>query len=72
MGQAAYEATFLKSGDQAVDPGFGFQLERCFHLVERRRHPMLLQVLVDEKKQLVLFFGQHGFRLPTAPKRGHI
>jgi hypothetical protein len=35
MGQPAYEAALFQSGDQAVDAGLGFQLERCLHFVER-------------------------------------
>ena len=60
----AQEATLFQGGDQAVDAGFGFQVQRLFHLIEGRRNAGFAHPLVNEHQQLVLFAGQHAVFLP--------
>jgi hypothetical protein len=60
VGQPANEAALLERRDQAVDPGFGTQIERLLHLVEGRRHAGLLQPLMNKAEQLVLLARQHS------------
>jgi hypothetical protein len=57
--QTADEAAFLQRRDQPVDAGFGAQIERILHLIERRRNAILLHALMDEHEQIALLFGQH-------------
>ena len=52
--QAPHEAALLECGDQAVDAGFRFEVQRFLHLVEGGRHARLLQALMDEHEQLFL------------------
>ena len=49
--QAADEAALLQRRDQAVNAGFGAQVERILHLVERRRHARLLEALMDKAQE---------------------
>jgi hypothetical protein len=53
-----------------MDAGLRTQVERVLHLVEGRRHPGLLQALVDEAQQFELLAGQHRRvpRLRWSPK----
>src|SRR6516164_6685903 len=70
IGETADEAAFLQRRDQAVDPGFGTQVERVLHLVEGGRHAGLFEALVDEAQQFELFAGQHlAFPHCGGPKR---
>src|SRR5579862_2673571 len=62
--QPADEAAFLQPADQPVDARFRAQLQRVFHLVERRRDAGRREALVDEDQQLVLLFRQHGVTPP--------
>lgn len=57
MRQAAQEAALLEAGDEAMDAGLRLQAKGLFHLVERRRYAVVVQALVDEQQQLVLFAG---------------
>ena len=66
IGQATDEAAFLEREDQPVNARFRPQIERVLHLVEGRRHARLLQTLMDEAQQIVLFFGQHRRTAPQA------
>ena len=59
MGEAADEAALLERGDQAVDAGLGTQAKRILHFVERGRHPLRAEMLVNEEQELVLFACQH-------------
>ncbi len=59
MGKAAQETPFLERHDEAVDAWLGAQLERFLHLVERGRDAIALHAVADEKKELVLLFGEH-------------
>ena len=56
---AAQEAALFQGGDQAVDAGLGFEVQRLLHFVERRRDAGLAQAIVDKAKQFVLFARQH-------------
>jgi hypothetical protein len=57
--QAANEAALLERHHEAVDAGFGAQVERVLHLVEGGGDAGFLEALVDETQQLALFLGQH-------------
>src|SRR5262249_32798239 len=59
VGQAANEAALFKRGDEAVNAGFGAQVESVLHLVEGRRHARLLQALMDKSQQFQLLPGEH-------------
>jgi predicted membrane metal-binding protein len=59
MRKPAYEASFLKRGDQPVDTGLRTKVECRFHLIEGRRHARLLEALVDKHQQFELFARQH-------------
>ncbi|MNI51588.1 hypothetical protein D3C73_1063210 [compost metagenome] len=60
MGQTADEAAFLQRRDQAVDAGFGRQVQRFLHLVEGRRNARLPDALMNEHQEFVLFLCEHG------------
>jgi hypothetical protein len=55
--QAAQEAALLEPGNQAVNARLGLQPKCLFHLVERGRHAVVVEALVDEQEQFVLFAG---------------
>jgi hypothetical protein len=57
MRQAAQEAALLQAGDQPVDARLRLQVQRLLHLVERRRHTIVVEALVDEHEQFVLLAG---------------
>ena len=57
--QAAQEAPLLQRRDQAVDAGLGGQVQGFLHLVEGRGDAGLLEPLVDEHQQFVLFAREH-------------
>jgi hypothetical protein len=59
-GRRRQEAALLRRGDQPVDAGLGREVQRLLHLVERGGDARLLEALVDEHQQLVLFARQHG------------
>ena len=59
VGQAADEAALLERRDQPVHPRFGFEVERILHLLERRRHAGLAEMVVDVAKKLMLLARQH-------------
>ena len=61
VGEPPDEAALFQRGDQAVDAGFGAQIERILHFVERGRDTALRQALVDEAQELELLAGQHRF-----------
>ena len=63
--QPADEAALLERGDQAMDAGLRPQVERVLHLVEGRRHPILLQSLVDEVQEVVLLARKHVVPWPV-------
>ncbi len=48
VGEAADEATLFQCRYQAVDAGFGFQVQRVFHFVERGGDAVHLHPLADE------------------------
>jgi hypothetical protein len=60
MGQAADKAPLLEGRDQAMDSGFGGEIQRLLHLVERRGDPCLLYAFVNEHQEFVLFSREHG------------
>ena len=60
VSKAANEAAFLQGGDQPVAAGFRAQIQRLFHLVKGRGHPVAFHPLVDEIEQFQLLPGQHG------------
>ena len=64
--EAADKAAFLKRRDQAVDAGFGAEVQRFLHLVERGRDAVALNPFVNEFQQVKLLLGQHG----TTPSSG--
>jgi hypothetical protein len=57
--QPAEEAALLQRGDEAVDAGLGGEVQGVLHFVERRRDSGLLDPLMDEHEQLVLFACEH-------------
>src|SRR5690606_16431689 len=57
--QPPNEAALLQAGNEPVNAGLGLQPKRVLHLIERRRHPFILEMLVQELQQLVLLTGQH-------------
>ena len=57
VGQAADEAALLQRRDQPVDAGFGTQVERVLHFIERGGYPGFGQPLVDEAQELELLAG---------------
>src|SRR5215469_9286562 len=59
MRQSTQEAALLEASDQAMDTRLRLQPERLLHLVERWRDAVVVEALVDEHQQLVLFTGQH-------------
>ncbi len=67
VGQAANEAALFERRDQAMDAGFGFEIERVLHLVERGRNAGFAQAFMDEAEQFVLFSRQHGWPLLLHP-----
>ncbi len=75
IGQPLDEAALLQRHDQAMDAGFGAQVERLLHFVEARRHAFGLEPVVDEAQQFALFSGQHRrlrgrrIRSSTRPRR---
>jgi len=66
---AAQEPALLKRRDQPVDTGFGFEVQRVLHFIERRRDAALAYPLVDEHQKLVLFAGEHCSTPPLSPLR---
>ena len=70
--QAADEAALLQRRDQPVDAGFGPQIERVLHLVERGRNSRFLQSLVDEAQKLELLASRacRGFSRVSAATSG--
>jgi hypothetical protein len=64
--QAADEAALLERRDQTMNAGFGAQVERILHLVERRRNACFLQALMNKTKQFCLLARQHR-RFPIWP-----
>ena len=67
VGQAANEAPLFKRGDQAVDAGFRFEIERVLHFVKGGRNAGFAQAFMDEAEQFVLFSRQHGWPLLLHP-----
>jgi hypothetical protein len=67
MRQPPDEAALLQRRDQAVNAGFGAQIERLLHLVEGRRDAIALHAPVDEFQKIALFAGQHFRCPPVAP-----
>ena len=65
--QAADEAALLQRRDQPVNAGFGPQIERVLHLVERGRNAGFLQPLVDEAQKLELLASEHALVSPGFP-----
>ena len=59
MGELADEAALLQGRNQSVDAGFGAQVQRLLHFLERRRNAGFLQPLVNEHEQFVLFAREH-------------
>jgi len=68
MGQAADEFAFFQAGNQAVDARFRFQAQRFLHFVERGRHPLRAEMLVNEEQELVLFACQHRDFVSLGPQ----
>ncbi len=67
--QAPQETAFLQRRDQSVDAGLRGEVQGLLHLVERGRHPRLLDPLVDEHKQFMLLAREHWFGLGTNLER---
>src|SRR3984957_7421301 len=59
IGQPTNEAALLERHDEPMNSGFRAQIQRLFHFVERRRHTLILQALMDKTQQLALLFCQH-------------
>src|SRR6266481_7592504 len=59
IGQAANEAAFLQSCDEAVDARLRAEVERILHLVEGGRYAGLFQPFIDETQKFVLFAREH-------------
>ncbi len=57
VGQAADEAALFQCGNQPVDAGFGPQVERVLHFIERRGYPRFGQSFVDEAQEFELLAG---------------
>src|SRR5262249_18900718 len=64
--QAADEAALLECRDQTMNAGFGAQVERILHLVERGRNACFFQALMDKTKEFCLLARQHR-RFPLWP-----
>ena len=63
---AAQEAALFQGGDQAVDAGLGFEVQRLLHLVEGGRDAAFAHPLMDEHQEFILLAGQHRQSLPEA------
>ena len=59
MRQAADETTFLQRSDEAMDAGFGPQIKRDFHFIERGRNTVARHAHLNELQKFDLLFGQH-------------
>ena len=68
IGEPADETPLLERHDQSMNSGFRAQIQRLLHFVEGRRHPRVLEALMDETQQLALLFCQHR-RSPAGPAR---
>src|SRR5581483_5876575 len=65
MREALDEAALLEAADQPMNARLGLEVERLFHLLERRRDAGFTEALVDEEQQLMLFLGEHSPRTPA-------
>ena len=64
--QTPDEAAFFQRRDQAMNAGFGAQIERILHLVERGRNACFFEALMDKTKEFCLLARQHR-RFPIWP-----
>ena len=63
---AAQEAALFQGGDQAVDAGLGFQVQRFLHFVKGGRNAAFAHPFMDEHQQFILFARQHRVSLCRA------
>ena len=65
----AQEAALFQGGDQAVDAGLGFEVQRFLHFIEGGGDAGFPDSLMDEHQKLILFPGQHVLSFPSAVLR---
>jgi hypothetical protein len=59
MRPAAQKTAFFQGGNQAMDAGFGPQIERFLHFFKGRGKAGIAQVLINEHQQFMLLTRKH-------------